>query len=105
MKRSNLKLKFETKTTPSDSFSKSVVSETLSNLKLHFQTKTVLSHNFSKFDAFDAQIGYETRAILRYHSKQKLLLLTLSVKVMSLMFMLTMTLETDAFDVQVDCQT
>ena len=38
-------------------------------------------------------------------SKRKLLLLTLSVKVMSLMFILTMTLKTDAFDVQVDCQT
>ena len=42
---------------------------------------------------------------MRYHSKQKLLLLTLPVKVMSLMYMLTMTLETDAIDVQVEYQT
>ena len=49
---------------------------------------------FNKTDAFDIQADYETYAILRYNSKQKLIFRTLSVKVklMYLMYLLIITL-------------
>ena len=56
----------------------------LSNLRLKFEWKTALCDNFNKTDASDIQADYETYAILRYNSKQKLLLLILSVKEMFL---------------------
>ena len=52
--------------------------------------KTAPSDTFTKIDAFDVQFNSKTYAILRYHSKPNLLLLTLSVNRIQLVYMLIM---------------